>query len=382
MIRIITCPIDGASSRTSGLQEVETVQPSQPNEAAAWRRSRGYLDTATYGLPPLATIDRLRQGLEEWADGSGAWRQWNDAADSARRQFAALTGTGAEGVAVGPSTSTFVGLVAASLPPGSEVVVPEGDFTSLLFPFLVQKARSVEVRVVPLGALADSVRSSTTLVAWSAVQSSNGRVAETAAVLDAAERSDALTLVDATQALGWLPLPLDRVDATVCSAYKWLCCPRGTAFMVTSPRLLASCAPHAASWFAAEDMHAAYYGTPLRLASSARRLDVSPAWHAWIGAVASLEVLGAIGVETIHDHNVGLADGLRAALDLPPTGSAIVSIPGAGAQRALAAAEIRASTRGDGCRLSFHIYNDDEDVAAVVQALRGSDASTRCSRCY
>jgi selenocysteine lyase/cysteine desulfurase len=48
----------------------------------------------------------------------------------------------------------------------------------------------------------------------------------------------------------------------------------------------------------------------------------------------------------------------------------------------LAAAEIRASTRGDGCRLSFHIYNDDEDVAAVVQALRGSDASTRCSRCY
>jgi selenocysteine lyase/cysteine desulfurase len=367
MITVIRRPSVG----TGTVEEVATVRTSQPTGAAIWTPSRGYLDTATYGLPPSATIERLRQALEEWADGSGEWRQWNDAADTARRRFAALTGTSAKTVAVGPSTSTFVGLVAAGLPSGSEVVVPEGDFTSLLFPFLVQEARGIDVRVVPLGALADAVRSSTTLVAWSAVQSSNGRVADTAAVLEAAHRFNALTLVDATQAVGWLPLPVRQIDATVCSAYKWLCCPRGTAFMVTSPRLLARCAPHAASWFAADDMHDAYYGTPLRLASSARRLDVSPAWHAWVGAATSLEVLGEIGVETIHAHNVELADGLRVALDLPPTGSAIVSIPAAGAQRALAAAKIKASTRADGCRLSFHIYNDEDDVAAAVQALRG-----------
>jgi len=346
------------------------VRSGRSTEARAWSHPRGYLDTATYGLPPVEAVERSRLALEEWADGSGVWRRWNDAADEARRSFAAFTGTAAEAVAVGPATSTFVGLVAASLPAGSEVVVPEGDFTSLLFPFLVQRTRGVRVRVVPLGALADSVRSSTTLVAWSAVQSSDGRVADAAAVLDAADGSNALTLVDATQALGWLPLPVDRIDATVCSAYKWLCCPRGTAFMVTSPRLLASCTPHAAGWFAADDMHAAYYGTPLRLAATARRLDVSPAWHAWIGAVASLEVLGQIGVDAMNRHNVGLADALRTALDLEPSGSAIVSIAGADAERALASARIKASIRADGCRLSFHIYNDDEDVADAVSALR------------
>ncbi len=214
----------------------------------------------------------------------------------------------ADTVAVGPSASGFAGLVAASLPDSAEVVVPAGEFTSLLFPLLVQADRGVVVREVPLEALADSVTPQTTVVAWSAVQSSDGRLADTAAVIEAARRVGALTIVDATQAAGWLPLPLDRVDAAVCSAYKWLCCPRGTAFMVASPRVLDSCRPHAASWFAADDMHAGYYGTPLRLARDARRFDMTPAWFAWMGAVSSLRALAEVGVDAIHEHDVRLAD--------------------------------------------------------------------------
>ena len=62
-----------------------------------------------------------------------------------------------------------------------------------------------------------------------------------------------------------------------------------------------------------------------------------------------------------------------AALDLPPTESAIVSIVGAepGLEQSLAAAGIKGATRADGCRLSFHVYNDREDVAAVRAALAG-----------
>ena len=180
----------------------------------------------------------------------------------------------------------------------------------------------------------------------------------------------ALTVVDATQAAGWFPLPLDRVDAAVCSAYKWLCCPRGTAFLVASPRVLSGFLPHTASWFAADDMHAGYYGTPLRLANNARRFDVSPAWFAWVGAVSSLGALAEIGIDAIHDHDVRLADGLRGELGDEPTGSAIVSIVGDGLEQALAASGIKAATRANGCRLSFHLYNNEDDVAAAVAALR------------
>ena len=192
------------------------------------------------------------------------------------------------------------------------------------------------VREVPLEALADAVTPRTAAVAWSAVQSSDGRVADTAAVVEAASRVGALTIMDTTQATGWLPLRLDALDAAVCSAYKWLCCPRGTAFMVASPRVLAGVRPQAASWFAADEMHAGYYGTPLRLANDARRFDMSPAWFAWMGAVSSLPTLAEIGMEAIHDHDVRLADGLRAGLGLAPAGSAIVSISGDGLEEALA----------------------------------------------
>ena len=200
------------------------------------------------------------------------------------------------------------------------------------------------------------------------MQSADGRIADTDAILEAARDVGALTVVDATQAAGWLPLPFDRVDAAVCSAYKWLCCPRGTAFLVASPRVLTEFLPHAASWFAADDMHAGYYGTPLRLANDARRFDVSPAWFAWVGAVSSLGALAEIGIDAIHDHDVRLADGLRAELGVEPTGSAIVSIGGDDLEQALAASGIKAATRANGCRLAFHLYNDDDDVAAAAAA--------------
>src|SRR5262245_8441725 len=189
-----------------------------------------------------------------------------------------------------------------------------------------------------------------------------------AAVLDAAERVGALTVVDATQAAGWLPLPTDRIDATVCSGYKWLCCQRGTAFMAASPRLLAAARPHYASWFAADDMHAGYYGSPLRLAADARRFDAPPAWFPWLGAVTSLRAIAEVGVAAIWAHDLALADELRAALGQAPAGSAIVSIAGDDVEHALAGAGIKAATRADSCRLAFHLYNDADDVAAAALA--------------
>ena len=263
--------------------------------------------------------------------------------------------------------------MAACLPDDADVVVPECDFTSVLYPFLVQAARGVNVRAVPLEALADAVSPSTTVVAWSAVQSADGRIADVDAILEATGRVGAMTVVDATQALPWLPLPLERLDATICAAYKWLCCPAARPSWWPRPR---SCSCACRTRLAGSPrpiVYGAFYGPPLRLATTARRLDASPAWHAWMGAVTTLDVLQGIGVEAMHAHDVALADELREALDLPPTGSAIVSIVGAepGLEQSLAAAGIKGATRADGCRLSFHVYNDREDVAAVRAALGG-----------
>ena len=145
--------------------------------------------------------------------------------------------------------------------------------------------------------------------------------------------------------------------------------PRGTAYLALGDRLLERCASIHAGWYAAEDVHGSYYGTPLRLASSARRLDTSPAWFSWVGAAPALELLLEVGVAAIHDHDVGLANRFREGLGLPASDSAIVSAEVAGAHERLERAGIRASTRAGSLRAAFHLYNDEDDVDAALDAL-------------
>jgi selenocysteine lyase/cysteine desulfurase len=129
--------------------------------------------------------------------------------------------------------------------------------------------------------------------------------------------------------------------------------------------------PLHAGWFAGEDPHTSYYGPPLRLARTARRLDTSPAWFSWIGAAPALELLDEVGVDAIHRHNVALANRFRAGLTLEPGDSAIVSAEVEGAQARFEGAGIRAATRAGSLRAAFHLYTTEEDVEAALQALEG-----------
>ncbi len=339
-----------------------------PAARELWQPAGHYLNTATYGLPPRPAWEALQAALDEWRGGRTSWEHWAAETDRARAAFAALVSVPAEQVAVGGSVSAFVGVLAAAIPDGARVVCPEGDFASLLFPLLVHEHR-LDVVTVPLDALADAVDELTDLVAFSAVQSSDGRVADVDAVLAAAAVNEAITLCDATQAVGWLPLDASRFDAVAVAGYKWLMSPRGTACLAVSDRLQERAEPLLAGWFAGEDVHASYYGRPLRLASSARRLDTSPAWFDWVAAAPTLETVLAIGVEAIHAHDVALANRFRAGFGLEPSDSAIVSIDVDGAAERLEAAGVRAAVRAGSLRVSFHLYNTEDDVDAALEAL-------------
>jgi selenocysteine lyase/cysteine desulfurase len=331
-----------------------------------------YLNTATMGLPPARTVRALEQALDGWRRGTSDAPGFDAAVEASRRDYAAFVGVDPSWVAVGSQVSATVGLIAASLPAGAEVLTATGDFTSVLFPFLARERRGITVREAPLESLADAVRSSTTLVAVSAVQSADGRVADLDAIATASEAVGARTLVDTTQAVGWLPVAADRFSYTTGGGYKWLLAPRGTAFLTVRPDLVADLDPVAASWYAGEDRWASIYGSPLRLASTARRFDVSPAWHSWVGQAASLELLTEVGPATLHAHATALARRFCAAVDVPASGSAIVAaraddqVP-----ELLGRAGIVAATRAGRLRLSFHVSTTEEDVDRAADVLAG-----------
>lgn len=332
---------------------------------ALWAPAAPYLNTATYGLPPTPAWEALQRALTDWRGGKTSWEPWNEETDRSRRLFAELVRVPPERVAVGATASELVGLVAGALG-RCRVVAPEGDFTSLLWPWLAQ---GCDLVTVPLGGLVDAIDQTTAVVAASVVQSATGEVADLAALAAAADAAGALVVLDATQACGWLDLDASRFDAVVCAGYKWLCTPRGTAYLALSERLLERLVPAHAGWFAGEDMYSSFYGTPLRLDASARRLDTSPAWFSWVAAAPTLELLLQTGVAEIERHDVALANRFREGLGLAPGNSAIVKVDVEDAAGRLGRAGIQAATRAGSVRASFHLYTSTGDVDAALDAL-------------
>ena len=127
--------------------------------------------------------------------------------------------------------------------------------------------------------------------------------------------------------------------------------------------------PHQAGWFAANDPLKDQFGPPLRLPDTARRFDTSPAWFSWVGTEPALALLNEIGVETVYEHDLRLANRFRAGLGLEPSNSAIVSTDFPDATEKLARAGIMAAARAGKLRASFHLYNTEADVDAALTAL-------------
>lgn len=341
-----------------------------PTVAAArelWQPDPGWLNTASYGLPPRPAWDALQEVLADWRRGRTSWEGWDVATGQARAAFAQLIGVAVEDVSVGAAVSQVLAPVAAALAPGSRVLLPDVEFTSAVYPWLARG--DLDVRPVPVGRLAESVDAATDVVSFSLVQSADGTVVDYPAIVAAARAHHALVVVDASQACGWLPFDGSAADVVAVAAYKWLMSPRGTAFAYLDPALRERMTPQAAGWYSAEDVPDSYYGPRMRLAASARRFDISPAWFSWVGTAPALAVVRRLGVAAIGEHNVRLANRFLAGLGRPPGNSAIVTVDVPDARDRLAAAGVRAAVRAGRVRASFHVYTTEADVDMALEAL-------------
>lgn len=334
-----------------------------------WNTDTVWLNTAQYGIPPTTAHQALTQATHAWHTATGDPQHWSTAVETTRTRFAHLIGAPTDDITLGASTAQIVGTIAASLPQGAHILVPQGEFASTTFPFHAHADRGLTVRTAPLHALAEHITPTTHLVAYSPVQSSNGALAPTDQILAAARTHHTLVLADATHAAGWLPLDATRFDALVCSAYKWLMAPRGLALAYLSPALRTRLRPTSAGPMADANPATAFYRDRFEPAPTARAFDLSPNWFAAVAAAPALELLLQEGVERVHAHNTHLADRLRAHLDQPPARSAITTVNTPGALQALRRAGIVASERGGQTRLAFHLYNTEADADLAAKAL-------------
>ncbi|MCU1471292.1 MAG: aminotransferase class V-fold PLP-dependent enzyme [Glaciihabitans sp.] len=330
----------------------------------------GYLAVASIGLPPRASVDALRADLDAWFNAARDPQGYDAIIERTRGHYARLVGVEPSRVAAGSQTSVMASLLAAAVPVGAEVLCVDGDFSSIVFPFL--QRRDIRVRNVPIEALADAITDETWMVSFSLVQSATGVVADAASIREAARRHGALTFCDVTQAAGVLPVDASKFDATVCHTYKWLCSPRGVAFLTVSTAMQAVLSPMQAGWYAGDDVWQSCYGPSMHLAADARQFDVSPAWQAWVGAEPAIALFAGLDIPSVWAKASGLGDQLCDALGIPQQHQAIVTWadPDRSDLDRLIAAGIRASGRAGRLRASFHLWNSEADVAGVMAALR------------
>lgn len=347
-------------------------------------RDKVWLDTPASPPGPLPVTAALTDAIIAWQDGGLDAAQWEQAAPAARLDFARYLGVPAANVALMGSAAEATATVAASLPSaGGAIIVGDDEFRSNLFPWLALEAKGYRIVRVPTGpagrteSLLAAIDGTTSLVAVSHVLSADGELVDLARLRSAADTAGARLLVDATQSLGVLRPDLEAVrpDYLVVHGYKWMLCPRGTAWLVTPHH--GELRPLLPSWKSAADD--GYFGGSLQPATGAARCDTSPAWLSWIGAQAAIALLSDLPSAAVERHCLALAGAFReGARDLgaSPVGtgqpSHIVTVrtPDPDGIRArLQSQRVHALVSGDRLRVGFHYFNDEDDVTAALRAL-------------
>lgn len=357
-----------------------------------------YLDTAYASPLPVIAADAVA------ADARDAGLRGSRALDDRFARLAPLRSSVAatfgpsvtpDDVALVGNTTQGLGLVAAGLDwrPGDRVLVPATDHPTTILPWRAQEHRGVTVDLVAPSAgasVAEGLRAALAgthdvrVVALSWVQAHDGERTDLAAMAAAAHDHGALLCVDAIQGAGVVPADLFGwgVDAAAAGAQKWLLGPHGIGALAVAPALRERVALLTAS---KGSLAAGFDGGPLVPVDAAARYEAGAPGHAGVvGWAAALGLLEDAGVEAVWAWVDRLTTRLTsgcAALGLTVLSprseaarSALVRIevpgrPAADVVAHLAAADVVASARGAGVRLSPAGWNDDRDIDAALAAL-------------
>ncbi|MCC6704605.1 MAG: aminotransferase class V-fold PLP-dependent enzyme, partial [Thermomicrobiales bacterium] len=327
---------------------------------------------------PNATIAALDAALRDWQSGRAHWiDDWEITGERARSSFAELIGADVDTVALVPTVSAASGQVAASLPEGAHVLIADAEFTSVSFPFLAgEQAGKLKISVTEFDKLAEAIEPGIDLVAFSLTRSQSGETADLTGIIAAAKANGTKVFVDATHSIPFVSVRehLADIDFLACHGYKHLLCPRGAAFFVVRPERFDDLIPYLSNWYAGEPRYQAHYGKgkELSLQPSARRFDVSLAWHSWVGAAQSLALLVQWQNEGIFEGTWENVRRLATALELPEPQSTVITFKvddADAAEKALVAAGIKCAARGGNIRIAPHVYNTTEEIDRAVSVL-------------
>jgi cysteine desulfurase/selenocysteine lyase len=391
------------SNDTLSLDEARALFPG--------RTASTYLSTCTRGLLPRPAREALEQHLHELENGSTDKDGLFHLTEAVRADFARLVNCDADEVAYTKNVSEGLNAVAAAVDwrDGDNVVVClDLEHPNNVYPWLNQRAlRGIEIITVPhrdghvdAQRLMQAMTPRTRVVTLPSVTFAPGFRAELADISRACREADVLLLLDGVQSVGILHTDVQAmgVDALAVSTQKGLCGLYGMGFLYCRRGWAERLRPAYLARFGVdlgEDAHeAAMGGQNYALQPGARRFDLGNYnYPAITVAEQSLRILGGVGTQRIEAHVLRLAARLVNGLlerglpvaggDPGPHSSGIVCIGTLDAgghdstrddgtarlSQRLQAAGVTHTLRRGMVRLALHLYNDDDDVDHVLEAV-------------
>lgn len=350
-----------------------------------------YLNSCSQGALCDAVEDGFREYLASWHEHGSPWDIWVERYEAARVQFAQFIGATADEVAILPYASAGMNAVASALNFGerNKVVMGEFEFPTMGHVWLAQRRRGAQVEFVsavgnsiPTEHYARAIDRKTLIVPVTGVCFMNGYRSRVSEIVPLAHAGGALVMLDDYQDCGTRPVNVKEtgVDFYVTGTLKYLLGPPGLALLYVRRELIENLQPTISGWFAQRNPFAFDVKT-LDLSPSARRFEAgSPMVPNVYGAMRGIGLLQEIGMDNVAEQIARLAQALlqgaaKLGIQAKTAGDSIGPLvvlrcrDAAALVTQLAASGVVCSSRHDGLRLSFHVYNTIDDVQAVLEVL-------------
>jgi cysteine desulfurase / selenocysteine lyase len=371
--------------------------------------SVAHFNNAGASLPPRPVIDAVVGHLEREAQIGGyeAEAEAHERLEAVYDELAALLGCDRDEVAVVENATRAwdMAFYALRFGEGDRILCARAEYESNVIAFLqVAQRTGARVEYVPndehgqvsLDALREAIDERVKLIAITHVPS-NGGLVNPVDEIGAIARSAGITyLVDGCQALGQLPIDVERIGCDMFSATgrKYLRGPRATGLLYVRRELIGDLEPplldlHAARWVADDryeirpdakrfENWEQYVAGKLGLGAAAR---YARAWGLEaiaerVGALAARLREGLAGVDGANVHDLGLRK--CGIVSLSVDGLTSTEVKDALAERAINVSvnpghytlfDMEARGLPDLVRASVHYYNSEDEVDAFVDAV-------------
>ncbi|HKS27355.1 MAG TPA: aminotransferase class V-fold PLP-dependent enzyme [Pyrinomonadaceae bacterium] len=368
----------------------EEVRRDYPVTASA-----AYLNSAAAG-PVMRQAGNAATSFysEMMEEGDARWEEWLDRRERVRESVARFINAEPCEIAFTTNTSSGMNLIADALTGRGAVISCDLEFPVTTWPWIHRGCGLELVAARERGGVveAEDVRRAmnarTGIIALSHVQYSNGLRSPLEEIGEI--KGSHAFVVNASQSAGALSLDVKRmkIDALCATGHKWMTAGYGSGFVYLSRELLAETRPRAIGWLSVSDPFRLFYGNDfeVRRDAAARAEPGCPHFAGIFALGACVNRFMEIGTGKIEARVLEL--NRRLTERVHEAGWRVLSPLKSEATRSaetlVAAAEPKALTehlfsrgipvteKAEGIRVSTHLFNNDDDIARLIEAMKES----------